>query len=181
MRGYGDPVTSERDTFIRTRLQSLRIFTGALLGALVVFGVVAVVALGLGDFPSPAVVVGLLVLNLLAFGAAELVGYRTRPIAPGTAPEQALRQGLDALQQTTTMRFAITEAPGILALMGAFVTGSAWTYLAGAVWTIASAIWHVWPSRRVVAKLERSLDAEGVRSGLSEVFGGSSAPGYQQY
>lgn len=169
-RDYLDHVTSERDTFINNRLQSLRIFSGSLISALVIFAVVAVVALGLEDYPSPLVAGGLFLLNLLAFGVAELVGYKVAPIAAGTPPDEALRRGLDALQQTTTLRFALTEAPGILALMGAFVTGSAWTYLVGGFWTLLSTIWHVWPSRRIATKLERNLDSEGARSGLSQVF-----------
>lgn len=174
-------MSTERDTFVQQRLQSQRILAGALLGSLVIFGVVAVIVLGIEDYPSPLLAGGLFLLNLLVFAATEAIGYRTPAIAPGTDKPEAVRQGLDAMQQTMTLRFALTEAPALLALAGAFVTESAWTYLVGGFWALLAMAWHVWPSRRVATKLERSLDREGGRSGLTALLGGTSAPGYQQY
>lgn len=174
-------MSTSNDTSVQQRLQALRVLTGTLIGAIVVLAVVAVVVLGLDEYPSPVVAGALFVINVVAFGIAELVGYRTPALAPDTEPEAALHDGLNALQQTTIVRFAITEAPAILSLAWAFVAESGWVYLVGGFWALLSMAWHVWPSRRIAAKLERSLDREGARSGLTQVFGGTSGPGYQQY
>lgn len=152
------------------RLQTLRIITMSLMASLVIIGVVAVLALGLADYPSPAVAGGLFVLNVIAFAVAEVVGYRPTPIEAGTSPDAALAQGLEQLQQTTFVRFAVTESPAILALVAAFaLDGSAWVYIIGAVWALLSMAWHVWPWRRPVTKVERALDSAGARSGLTRV------------
>lgn len=163
------------------QLQAQRVLAGSTISMVPILAVVSVVLYGLEDYPSPVVAGGLFVLNLLAFGLAELIGYRTPALAPGADADTALRQGMSAMQQSMILRFAITEAPAIIAFVGATVTGSAWTCIVGAFWALPSMIWHVWPSRRIAAKVERSLDREGGRSRLTELFGGSSTPGYQQY
>ena len=163
----------------QTQLMPLRTIVAAAMGMLVILGVV-ITFMGL-DWPfSYAVVGGLIVANILAFTAAEVVGYRT-PAAPTGDPERARAMGLQQLRSTTITRMALTEAPGLLALLAAFVTESVPVYLIGAGLALLSMAWHAWPSRRVAGKLERSLDREGGRSQLSELFGGTSAPGYQQY
>ena len=172
-------MTNDQGT-TQQRLQAVRILSGALIGGLVIFAVVAVVALGTGEYPSPVEAAALFGINVLAF----VVGYRTEAVRPDADPESALTTGLEALQQTTILRFAITEAPAILALAWAFSTGSAWPYLIGAFWSLLCMAWHVWPSRRVATRLERSLDREGGRSGLVAALSGStgpSTPGYQQF
>lgn len=172
-------MTNDQGT-IQQRLQAVRILSGALIGGLVIFAVVAVVALGTGEYPSPVEAAALFGINVVA----EVVGYRTEAVRPDADPESALTTGLEALQQTTILRFAITEAPAILALVWAFSTGSAWPYLIGAFWSLLCMAWHVWPSRRVATRLERSLDREGGRSGLVAALSGStgpSTPGYQQF
>lgn len=163
-------MTVDHDTSVQNRLQAQRVLALSVIGMVPILAVVAVLVLGLEDYPSPVVAAGLFVLNLLAFATAEMVGYKTSAVAPGTEPDSALRHGLDAMQETMIIRFAITEAPAILALAGAFVTGSAWTYLVGGFWALLSMGWHVWPSRRITAKLERSLDRDGGRSHLTDVF-----------
>jgi hypothetical protein len=182
MRRYLGPMSADRESFVRTRLQGLRIIAGSLIGALVIFAVVAVVILGLEEYPSPVTAAALFAINVAAFVIVEVVGYRT-PAVPRDADEDtAVRVGLDALQQTTITRFAIIEAPALLSLAWAFTTGSAWAYLVGGFWALLSMAWHVWPTRRVAARLERSLDREGGRSRLSVVGGGGAAtPGVQQY
>ena len=40
---------------------------------------------------------------------------------------------------------------------------------------------HAYPTRRVLARREESLDREGARSRLTDLLGDSPAPGYQQY
>ena len=94
-------MSADRESFVRTRLQSLRIIAGSLIGALVIFAVVAVVVLGLEEYPSPVTAAALFAINVAAFIVVEVVGYRT-PAVPRDADEDtAVRVGLDALQQTT--------------------------------------------------------------------------------
>ena len=139
---------------------------GAGVGALPLLAVVSVVVLGTDEYPSAITAAVLFGLNVAAFAVAEAVGYRAPAIPRSTEPESALSLALDAMQQTTITRFAITEAPAILSLVWAFATGSAWAYLVGGFWALLSMAWHVWPTQRITARLERGLHAEGVHSGL---------------
>lgn len=166
------PMSTTPSTSVQSRLQAQRVLAVAVISALPVLAVVSVLVLGLEDYPSPVVAGILFLLNLFAFGLAEVIGYRTPAIAPGTEPSRALDEGLAAMGQTMITRFAITETPAILALAWTFVEGTAWIYLVSAFWALLSMVWHVWPSRRIAAKLERSLDREGGRSGLAAAVGG---------
>lgn len=163
------------------RLQAQRVLAVSVIAAVPMLAVVAVILYGLEDYPSPVVAGGLFVLNLVAFGLAEAIGYRAPAIAPGTEPDIAQRQAFTAMQQSMMLRFAITEAPAILSFVGAALAGSAWVYLVGGFWSLLSLIWHVWPTRRSAAKLARSLEREGCPSHLVELFDGASVPGHQQY
>lgn len=160
-------------------LTSMRVIVAGAMGTLIVLGFILPL-MGLDEPVPPFVASGLLGLNVLAFAAAELFGYST-PAAPAGDPEAARRLGVAQLQTTTVRRMAMTEAPGILAVAAAFVTGSAAVYLFGAVPALAFLAWHAWPSRRTVGRLERSLDRDGGRSRLTELLDGASIPGYQQY
>lgn len=162
-------------------LQAQRILAMSVIAMVPILGVVSALVFDLHEYPSPLVAGGLFVLNLLTFGLAETIGYKTPAITPGTEPEEAQRQSVTAMQQSMILRFAITEAPAILSFAGAAVTGSAWVYLVGGFWALLSMIWHVWPSRRIATKLERSLERAGGRAHLTELLGGPSAPGHQQY
>lgn len=153
------------------RLQTTRLISLTMITGVVALCVLAVVTLGMGEYPSPLLAGALFVLNLVAFATAELVGYRT-PAVPATDPGRALRMGADALQATTLLRLAVTEAPAIVSLVLAFVQGSAWSCVIGGVWAVLSMAWHGYPSRRVLGKLERSLDREGGRSRLGEAAAG---------
>lgn len=165
------------DTFFT----GLKVLALAHLGALVVFGIVALFSLGeVGEYPSIALVAGLFGANVVAFAVAEIWGYRTEP-APTGDDEEAHLWGQEALRRTTFLRLVVTEAPAIIALVAAFVVGSWWVYLAGGFWALLSMAWHAYPSRRVLTRLEESLDREGGRSRLTDLLGDSPAPGYQQY
>lgn len=164
-------------------LQPVQVIVASFLGMIPMLGVVMVLIAGLEEYPSPAVAGALFALNVLAFVLAELIGYRTEAVDPAASPEEAERVGLAALQSTTMLRLAITEAPAIVSLAAAFVVlpETAWTYIVGAFWALFSVAWHGWPSRRVLRKLEASLDRDGARSRLSELAGGPATPGVQQH
>lgn len=165
------------DTFF----QGMRVLTLAHMGALVVFGLVTLVTLGAaGEYPSIAVAASLFGRNVVAFAVAELMGYRT-PAAPADDEEDAHLWGQEALRRTTIFRLTVTEVPALVALVLAFVTGSWWVYLAGGFWALLTMAWHAYPSRRVLTRLEKSLDRDGARSRLTSLLGDSPAPGHQQY
>lgn len=154
-------------------LQPLQMIAASFIGMIPMLGIVMVLVAGLEEYLSPVVAGALFLLNVLAFGLAEVIGYRTPAIRPGTSPEEARRSGLAALQSSTMLRLAITDAPAILSLVAAFVLmpTSAWTYLVGAFWALLSVAWHGWPTSRVIRRVEASLDREGGRSHLSEAVG----------
>ena len=162
-----------------TTLSTLRTVVAASMGTLPILAVV-VALMGLDWAVHPVGLLVVLVLNAIAFATAELVGYRT-PAAPVDDAERARSMGLDQLRSTTLLRMAVTEAPGVFAFAIAIVTGHALVYIVGGILALASMGWHAWPSTRVALKLERSLDRDGGRSQVSELFGGPSAPRYQQY
>lgn len=165
-----------QDTFFT----GLKVLTLAHMGALVLFGIVALFSLGgTGEPPSAAVAAGLFGLNVAAFAVAEVVGYKTPAVHADD--EDAHLWGQEALRRTTILRLTVTEVPAILALVLAFVLGSWWAYVAGGFWALLSMAWHAYPSRRVLSRLETSLDREGGRSRLTELLGDASAPGYQQH
>lgn len=151
-------------------LQPLRMIVISFASTIPMLAVVMIVVAGLEEDPSPVVAGVLFLLNVLAFGLAELIGYRTPAIPRDASREQARRTGLTALQTTTMLRLAITEAPALLSLVAVFVLvpTTAWTYLVGALWALVSVVWHGWPSARVIRRTEASLDREGGRSHLSE-------------
>lgn len=175
MSSPGAPATSP--------LQPLQLIVFSFLTTIPALGVVMVIVAGLEEYPSPVVAGALFVLNLLAFALAELIGYRTPALDPATSPEAARASGLLALQSTTMLRLAITEAPAILSVAATFVIlpTTAWTYIVSGFWALLSVAWHGWPSRRVLRKLEASLDRNGARSQLSELTGGPATPGLQQH
>lgn len=176
-------MTTSADRSQEHFFQGIKVLTIAHLGMLVALGIGALVALGeVGEYPSIAVVAGLFGANVVAFAVAELWGYRTEPApADDDEDEEAHLWGQEALRRTTIFRLVVTEAPAYIALVLVFVTGSWWAYLAGGFWALLSMAWHAYPSRRVLARLEESLDREGGRSRLTDLLGDSPAPGYQQY
>lgn len=148
-----------------TFFQGVKVLVLAHIAAVVIFGPIAAITLGgMGEYPSAAIAAGLFLANVLAFAVAELLGYRTPP-APAGDDETAHHLARQVLQRTTIFRLVVTEAPAILALVLTFVAGSGWVYVAGAIWTLPSMAWHAYPSRRVLRRLEQSLDREAAGRG----------------
>lgn len=158
---------------------TVRLLVLAFMGAAPLFALIMLFIADPGQPPSTAVVIGLLVLNVVTFAVAELVGYRTPAIPAGTPPERAVGTASAALVGTTMVRATITEAPVIFALILTFVAtpSTIWTYLAGAVPALLVMAVHAWPNRRVIRRLEASLDRDGGRSYLSDLAAGR-APGH---
>ena len=153
---------------------SLRIIVGAMAGGLVLVSLVGVILTGLDETPEPLWMGVWAVAALAAVGAALTVGFRVPALDPSDRDVEM--RGRAALQTSTILRAALTEAPGILGLAVSFVTMSGYLALLGLL-AVPVMLWLSWPSRSNVARLEQALDAKGARSGLSEaVFGAGTGP-----
>jgi hypothetical protein len=152
----------------------LRTLVGTLMGGLVLFGVVAFLAVGAEGYPPTWAAAVLGALAVVAHLTTEAVGYRTAAVAPGTSPQEAAAAGLAAYRTTLMLRFAICEAVAIVALAATFVLEpqTAMTYLVGGTLSLALLAWHCWPGGRVTRRLEQQLDRDGGRSGLGDALQG---------
>lgn len=105
---------------------------------------------------------------VLAWVLAQAAGYRVAPLAPGDDRTVALGR----YQQSTLVRFVLTEVPIIVGIAATFVLPyGVWTYVAILVVGLPSMFLHVWPTRRTVDKVATRLESGGVPSGLREAFG----------
>lgn len=154
-----------------TPLATMRTLVATLMGSLVVFGVVTAFVLP-RTYPSPLLALGLGVLAVVAFAAAELVGYKVPAVEPGAGQDRTRPGVLAAFQAALFLRFALCEAVGILGLVVAFVQRSWWAYVIAAVYALALVWWHCWPSDRLVAKVEAAFDRSGGRSHLADALHG---------
>jgi len=115
-----------------------RVLASAVLGALVVMGVVAYVALGGGDDP-------------LAAPPAWLVGAQ---VAAGVLLHLVLRRlgGRSGADPMVVVRMALAEVVAMASLAVAFVRGegSAGDYVTGAVVSAVLVGLHVWPRERTI-------------------------------
>jgi hypothetical protein len=166
---------SQPTTTAPAPIMQFRVLAATLMGALVVFLLVLGFALGFDGYPPTWAPWALGALAVAAHLAASTVGYRVPAVAPGTPPEAARSAAIAAYQQSMVLRFAVCEAVAITALVLAFALTpqTAMTYLVGAVLSLLLMLWHVWPSRRLVAKVEALLDRDGGRSGLQDALFGT--------
>lgn len=150
-------------------LRAARVVVGAMMVALVVFGVVARLIMG-SAWPEQAWV-WITVLLVVAIGGvlAATLGLRVRPIPAGTHPAEVRRLAGDALTSTTMLRAALTEAPAIVAFALAFLVDAWVVYAVGGAMSLVLMAVLAWPSATVLHRLAAALDAEGARSGLAEL------------
>ena len=155
-------------------LAQMRTLVGAVMGGLVMFGVVAFLAVGADGYPPTWAAAGLGVIAVMAHVTVESVGYRVPAVAPGTPPHDAAAAGLAAYRSTLILRFALCEAVAIIALVAMFLLEpqTAMTYLVGGMFALALLAWHAWPSERTTRRIEQGLDRDGGRSGLADALSG---------
>jgi membrane protein YdbS with pleckstrin-like domain len=160
-------------------LAQLRILAGTLISALVVLAVVLTPVLGLDGYPPVWVPVALGVLAVVMHLLVEAVGYRVPAIAPGTAAADAAPTGRAAFQTSMVLRFALCESVALVAVVAAFVVEprTAMTYIVGGTLSLLLMAWHVWPSDRLVRRVEQQLDRDGGSSRLATVLTGSADTG----
>lgn len=161
----------------RLQLLLLQLLVPACLMVIMIFGLIVFFIGDVRWLPSPTAVVAVVVVNLVAFVVAELVGYRTPALRPDTPRAQALRTGMTWLHISTVVRLVITGAPVLVSLITKFVLDPGpWTFYIGSFVAALCLIWHGWPSSRVIRRIERSLDRAGGRSDLSELLSTTPSP-----
>jgi hypothetical protein len=156
-------------------LAQLRILAGTLMGALVLLAVVLAPALGLEGYPPVWVPTALGVLAVVVHLLVEAVGYRVPGIAAGTPEADAAATGRTAFQTSMILRFALCESVALVAMVAAFVVEprTGMTYVVGGTLSLLLMAWHVWPSERLVRRVEQQLDRAGGTSRLWNVLTGS--------
>lgn len=151
-------------------LLTLRLLVGAMMGALVFFGVAVMLVLGPEgglDDPPPWILTGLLLLGGVLHVVIELYGYRV------STAQQALPTTAQVFQAMTIIRAALAESVAIAALGLAFVVeqGGVLIYLLGAVLGLALLGWHAFPWKRPIRRTADALRVADVSNDLEAELG----------
>lgn len=156
-----------------------RILAGSVLGTLAAMGVVVYVVQGPDSGPLGTPPVWLLAAQLVGglglHVTLDTVGYRVRPVPPGTPVADATRLGLRAFQTMLLVRMALSELVAIASLASAFVLGppdGILGYLTGGVVSAGLVLVHVWPWRRPVERTRVALERDGALVPLPGTPGG---------
>ena len=156
---------------------SARILSGSLMAALVFFGFALFFVLGADDTPPLWVPLAQVAAGVAVHVLLETVGYRIPPLDTDLSDADAQQAARGRWQTSMMLRFALSEVIALLSLAAAFVLdGGVWTYLGGAVVSLALMAVHVWPGARPVGRVADALEASGRQSHLREEFG-LAAPG----
>lgn len=140
---------------------------------LVLVALLFVLPTTLDDAPPLPVAAGLVGLVALGVVAAETLGFRTRPLSPSEHADQSAARStaLARYQSLMMVRFALVEAAVIVGIALSFVLDhAAWPAIVTIVLGTPAMVLEVWPSRRNVARVATRLEADGVRSGLTDAF-----------
>ena len=172
-------------------LLSLRIMALALVGSVVFFAlalwfVVAAptgsVGTDDGGLASPPAwsIVAVLGAGVACLLLIPAVGYRARPVPPGTPPEQAAQDAVGVFRAGLMLRFVLAEVPVLVGMALAFVVeqGGYVVFLLGAVCTVLLAVRHVWTGDRQVARVQERLESAGARVPLREALRGGAPAAY---
>lgn len=163
--------------------QSTTMLSLSLMGALVIIPVAVWFVVGSQegalDAPATVLLVGIPAAGVAVHVLLEAIGYRVRPIAPGTPEDDARAQAVTRWQASMMQRFALSEAIAIVSLALCFVVeqGGYVLLLLGCATSLALMAVHVFPWSRPVGKVAEALERDGARSGLREAFGTAGGPG----
>ena len=155
-----------------TPIKSLRILVGTLASSLVIFGIVLYNTHKNGDYPPVWVAWALGGLAVASHLLSRRVGFNLKPVPAGTAPDEAMALALVAFQTSTVLRFALSEAVALVALVLSFVVLPAtWmTYVIGGALALVLLVVNVWPGATIIGKAQRQLDREGGQSFLHDAL-----------
>jgi F0F1-type ATP synthase membrane subunit c/vacuolar-type H+-ATPase subunit K len=158
-------------------LRTTQILVGSVMAALVVITAVMAGVLPTSGYPPTWVAWALGALAVVSFLLSNAFGYTVAPIAPGTPAAEAAIAGRTAFQSSMFTRLALSEAVAVVGLVVAFVVEpqTIMTVVIGTVLALALLAWHVWPSERVIRKVEQRLDRDGGRSHLFDTLHGRPA------
>ncbi|MFC7488995.1 hypothetical protein ACOCJ7_06085 [Knoellia sp. CPCC 206453] len=171
------PPTDAATTFA----SSARMLVGAIMSALVFFGIALSFALGTEATPPTWVPLAQLAAGIGVHFLVETIGYRAEPLDPGMSEGDAAVVARTRWQSSMMVRMALIEAIAILSLVAAFVIDAGvWTYVGGALVSLALMAIHVWPGSRSVSRTADALEARGQASFLRESFGLPPAGPIQQ-
>lgn len=148
------------------QLMTLRMLSGAFIGAIAIFTGMMVVIAPEVIVPEPWVLAVLLGLVAMAtVFSLVLVGTLPAVDQGGTLSEMLAR-----VQTVHILRLAVMEAPAILAVVLMFLSEEpSWVTVAvAAVPTILLMLWLVFPHQGVLRRYERVLDAGGARTQFTD-------------
>ena len=152
-------------------IDSLKRLCGALLLTPLGIGVALYFAMdGLGDYPATPLALALSAAVLVSLGLAETIGFRASQPESAAVDDEA-RAGEEVLQyhNATVLRFAITEAPIIIAIAVCFTRDDGmWPYVMTGVPAVVITAYEIWPSRRNIEKYARAVEATGQPSYLRQ-------------
>jgi hypothetical protein len=161
-------------------IRTMRILVLALMAALFVIGAAIPPALSSGSrhrtggsvSPWPYLVV--IVFGVNAVVAIAVAGYRVPAFSPGPADAASRSRAVAAFQQSLMLRFALAESVAIVSIALTFAAHptSFSIYLLGAAISLVLMLVHVWPSQRVVLRIQTELDRDDGRSELSAALHG---------
>ncbi|OCG73559.1 hypothetical protein [Microbacterium sediminis] len=162
------------------RLRILRTIAIAYLGAIPMIGIVLTFITPADDPWGAPDLLGIVVP--LAIGAAAWIGVLTfglrMPALPARDVEIDRTAGLGAYQTTLFQRVAVAMLPALVsvALQFALPHATLITYAIGGVISLVLVAVYVYPNRYNVRLVERRLDRDGARSGLSQSLGFDGGP-----
>ena len=166
-------------------LRSYRLLTASLMGAVVVIGIAIAFTIGRAGndrngvprhphAPGAWIYVAVLLVGIVAATLAQTVGYRVPAVASGQDPAQTRGLVLRAYQKSMFLRFALSEAVAIvtIALVFAADSNTILPYVLAAVIAELLMAYHVWPSARLIERVQQRMDRDGGRSDLPDALSG---------
>jgi hypothetical protein len=151
-------------------IRSTRFLVSTLGSAMVIFGIVLYTEIPGSGYPPLWVSVTLGALAVISHLLSRTLGFRVKPIQAGTPPAEAMATALAAFQASLILRFALSEAVAIIAMILSFMVATWMTYLIGGVLALILFVMNVWPSTALISKVQQQLDREGGRSYLADAL-----------
>lgn len=168
-------------------LRRFRILAAALMGALVVIG--GALSFTVGNHqtdrngnpvhthaPGVWMYAVIVALGVVAAVLVQTFGYRIPALQPNLESSQARATALRVYQQSMFLRFALSESVAIVTIALLFAGGSntILPYVVAALIAELLLAYHVWPSERVISRVQQRLDRNGGRSDLANAMNGTS-------